>query len=70
MIFVAYIYINYFTVDRIPSNNSQRYIKFTDNIKTVALPPASDASKTFEGTLATVSGFGRTVDSKSLSHVN
>jgi hypothetical protein len=47
-------------------NKSQLHAKFIDNIKTVALPPVSDASKTFEGTLATVSGFGITVDGKSL----
>jgi len=35
-------------------------LKFSATIKLIALPPMSDANKTFGGVLATISGFGRT----------
>ncbi|XP_059485554.1 brachyurin-like [Neocloeon triangulifer] len=42
-------------------------VSFTSNISPVKLPSLYDATKNLEGTLATVSGFGRTSDSSSSS---
>jgi hypothetical protein len=36
----------------------------SDFIRTILLPPASLSSSTFEGELATASGFGKTSDSE------
>ncbi|XP_065348586.1 transmembrane protease serine 9-like [Cloeon dipterum] len=42
-------------------------VTFTDTLSPVALPSTADASNTFVGTLATVSGFGKTADNEGVS---
>jgi hypothetical protein len=42
----------------------------SDNVQLVALPTAADASNTFAGVTAQVSGFGATTQSKCVDRLN